>query len=416
MSPRPFASHSLAEWLDHILALHPTEIDLGLTRVRHVAQQLGLDTLPDSTVITVGGTNGKGTTCALLERILMAAGYSVGVFSSPHIERYTERVRINGDERPESEHVEAFQAIANAQADTSLTFFEYSALGALHLFARHRPDVVLLEVGLGGRLDATNLIDADLSLITSIDLDHQEYLGDTRDSVAREKAGIFRAGRPAISGEPNPPATLASEAGRIGASLRQRGEQFDGRFDADQWQFRGQQWQLDGLPLPHIPRDNAVTALAALEALWPNLPRQAIELGLANTRVEGRLETLSAQPRVVVDVAHNPHAARHLAQWLSQQSASRVHAVCAMLKDKDIDATLAALADQVDHWYLAPLSGPRGADAERLAQQLPQAEIHASVANALDAAVNAADDSALVIVFGSFYTVAQAKSHWLTRR
>ncbi|MBY5922131.1 bifunctional tetrahydrofolate synthase/dihydrofolate synthase [Ferrimonas balearica] len=416
MTERPFTSHSLAEWLDHILALHPTEIDLGLTRVRAVAQRLHLDTLPHSTVITVAGTNGKGTTCALLEQVLMAAGRSVGVFSSPHIERYTERVRINGAERPESEHVDAFQAIAAAQGDTSLTFFEYSTLGALHLFARHKPDVVLLEVGLGGRLDATNLIDADLAVVTSIDLDHQEYLGDTRESVGREKSGIFRRGHPAICGEPNPPVTVEEEANRIGAVLQQRGHHFDGRFTTTEWGFRGALWQLEGLPLPHIPQDNAVTALAALEALWPELSVQAIEAGLRQTRVEGRLEPLCDQPRLVVDVAHNPHAARHLAQWLAQQPEPRVHGVCAMLKDKDIEATLVAIKASIDHWYLAPLSGPRGAEAERLAQSLPQGLCYDSVADALEAAIVNAAPEDLVIVFGSFYTVAQAKSYWQTRR
>ncbi|MBY6186025.1 bifunctional tetrahydrofolate synthase/dihydrofolate synthase [Marinobacter hydrocarbonoclasticus] len=416
MSARPFSSHSLAEWLDHILALHPSEIDLGLTRVRSVAQTLKLDTLPNSRVIIVAGTNGKGTTCALLENVLMAAGFSVGVFSSPHIERYTERVRINGQERPESEHVEAFQAISAAQGDTSLTFFEYSTLGALHLFARHQPEVVLLEVGLGGRLDATNLIDADLAVITSVDLDHQEYLGDTRESVGREKAGVFRLQRPAICGEPNPPVTVAEEAERIGAQLCQRGQDFDAEFGDTAWRFRGAHWQLDALPLPHIPRDNAVTALAALERLWPKLAPDAVSAGLKQTRVEGRLEPLCDAPRIVVDVAHNPHAARHLAQWLATQPVARVRAVCGMLKDKDIDATLAAMMPVVSQWYLAPLSGPRGADANRLATVVQGGATFESVGDALDAAVQDAQRGDLVIVFGSFYTVAQAKAHWQTRR
>ncbi|MBY5993769.1 bifunctional tetrahydrofolate synthase/dihydrofolate synthase [Ferrimonas balearica] len=416
MSSTPFASHSLAEWLDHILALHPTEIDLGLDRLTAVAKRLELTALPHSTVITVAGTNGKGTTCALLESVLMVAGFSVGVFSSPHIERYTERVRINGQELAEAEHVTAFSAIAAAQDNTSLTFFEYSALGALYLFAQHRPQVVLLEVGLGGRLDATNLIDADLSVITSVDLDHQEYLGNTRESVGREKAGIARPGRPLVCGEPKPPVTVAQEATRRGAELVQRGQAFDGQWQATHWGFTGQQWRLEALPLPRIPRDNAVTALAALERLWPDLARSAIEQGLNQTRVEGRLETLSDTPRLVLDVAHNPHAARHLAQWLGQQSADRVLAVCAMLKDKAVEETLAALTESVDCWFLADLSVPRGASASRLAAALPEAACFDDVAQALAAAMAEAEAGDLVILFGSFYTVAQAKQYWQTRR
>ncbi|WP_298441194.1 bifunctional tetrahydrofolate synthase/dihydrofolate synthase [uncultured Ferrimonas sp.] len=414
MSPRLTANHSLAEWLEHILALHPSEIDLGLDRLRHVAQRMALLSLPNSTVITVAGTNGKGTSCALLEQILSQAGYRVGVFSSPHIERYNERVRIDGQELPDQAHVDAFNAIASAQQRTSLTFFEYSALGALWLFAQHQPDVVLLEVGLGGRLDATNVIDTDLALITTIDLDHQEYLGDSRDSVAVEKAGIMRANTPAVCGDPKPPQTLFDAAKQHQADLLCRDRDFSVTRTDTTWQLQlgSQQWQQ--LPLPAIPLDNAAAVVVALQQLPLAISDAAIRAGLAQVSVPGRLERLGNN--LVLDVAHNPQAARYLAQWLQQQQASKVIAVCAMLGDKDMRNSVAPLLPLVDSWYTAPLNVPRAADAATMQQLLPQAICCDSVAAAIEQACAVARETDLVILFGSFYTVAQAKQYWRQRR
>ncbi len=420
MIPGLDASHSLAQWLDKILQLHPSEIDLGLTRLRRVAERMGLTALPASQVITVAGTNGKGTTCALMERILLAQGRRVGVFSSPHIERYNERVRIDGQELPDQHHVDAFAAIAAAQQETSLTFFEYSALAALWLFARERPDVVLLEVGLGGRLDATNLIDADVAVITTVDLDHQAYLGDNREQVGREKSGIMRGGRPVICGDPNPPGTVSECATALGAKLLQRGEAFELRSGEDGWDFLSPLLSLHQLPLPAIPLDNAATAIAALCQLKGGVDEAAIRRGLAEVRVPGRLERLGRSPDLVLDVAHNPQAGAYLARWLAQQSYDGIHAVCGMLADKDVAATLAPFHALPLRWYLADLRVPRGAPASALRAALgpmrdPEPECFDSVTAALSAALAEARHGELVILFGSFYTVAEAKAYWRER-
>ncbi|WP_028109523.1 bifunctional tetrahydrofolate synthase/dihydrofolate synthase [Ferrimonas futtsuensis] len=406
-----FESQSLVDWLNHILSVHPADIEMGLSRLAEVAALMGLDTLPHSTVVTVAGTNGKGSTCAMMESILLEGDVTTGVFSSPHLHRYNERVRINGLELDDQAHLEAFAAIELARGEVQLTFFEFSALGALYLFAKHRPQVVLLEVGLGGRLDATNLIDADLAVITSIDLDHQEYLGDTRESVGREKAGIFRPGVPAIIGEPDLPLSVTEVAEELGTPLLRTGVDFHGEFHLDSWQFHGAVRQIDCLPIPSLPAINAVTALAALEQLKPALKDADIRGGLAKASLPGRMQRLSQLPRVYADVAHNPHAARHLAQRLTQlRGEGRVLAVCAMLDDKEIEGSLEPLLPVVDTWFPAPLEVPRGADGSRIAKVVGARDVDASVARAVSRACELASDLDLVIVFGSFYTVAQAQS------
>lgn len=406
-----FESQSLVDWLNHILSVHPADIDMGLTRLAEVAAKMGLDILPHSRVVTVAGTNGKGSTCAIMESILLEGGTTTGVFSSPHLHSYNERVRINGQELEDQAHLDAFAAIELARGDIQLTFFEFSALGALYLFARHRPQVVLLEVGLGGRLDATNLIDADLAVITSIDLDHQEYLGDTRESVGREKAGIFRPGVPAIIGEPDLPSSVIEVAAEIGAPLIRTGTDFHGEFHRDNWRFKGAVRQVEDLPIPSLPAVNAVTALAALVQLKPELTDASIREGLARASLPGRMQLLGQSPRVYVDVAHNPHAARHLAQRLRQlQGGGRVLAVCGMLEDKEIEASLEPLLPVVDAWFPAPLEVPRGSDGSRIARAVGAREVDSSVESALTRAREQASDLDLVIVFGSFYTVAQAQS------
>ncbi|WP_429081210.1 bifunctional tetrahydrofolate synthase/dihydrofolate synthase [Aeromonas bivalvium] len=400
-------SRSLVDWLSYLEQIHPVNIDMGLTRVGEVARRMGLTRLPGK-VLTVAGTNGKGSSCAMAASILMAAGYRVGVYSSPHLLRFTERVRLDGAELPEEEHCAAFAEVETARDEIALTFFEFATLAALWLFRRHAPDVVLLEVGLGGRLDATNVVESDVAMITSIALDHCDWLGDTREAVAVEKAGVYRAGKPAISGEPKPPSTIASEAARIGACLRQVGVDFSGKEHETSWDYQGlYQWR--DLPRPALPLMNAVTVLAALESLGLPLPESAIREGLANARLAGRMQRLQNEPLVIVDVAHNPHSAAYLASQLRQiPCQGRRLAVVGMLKDKDMAGSLAELDGLIDHWYLASLSGPRGATAALLADALGQAGAaqYDAVSEAYRQALADASPSDMVIVFGSFYTVA----------
>ena len=402
-------SRSLVDWLSYLERIHPVNIDMGLDRVGVVARRMGLTQLPFK-VITVAGTNGKGSSCAMAASILMAAGYKVGVYSSPHLLRFTERVRIDGAELSDSEHCAAFAEVEAARGEIALTFFEFATLAGLWLFCRAAPDVLLLEVGLGGRLDATNVVESDVAMITSIALDHCDWLGDTREAVAVEKAGVYRAGKPAISGEPNPPATIASEAARIGASLRQVGRDFQGDEHHTGWDYHGLNHWL-GLPKPALPLMNAVTVLAALESLGLPLPESAIRDGLANARLAGRMQRLQSEPLVIVDVAHNPHSAAYLASQLRQiPGKGKRRAVVGMLKDKDMAGSLAELDGLIDQWFLASLTGPRAATAEQLAVALGDGQGPAAtfdgVSAAYLAALAASSPDDMVIVFGSFYTVA----------
>ncbi|MFM4977479.1 MULTISPECIES: bifunctional tetrahydrofolate synthase/dihydrofolate synthase [Aeromonas] len=402
-------SRSLVDWLSYLEQIHPVNIDMGLERVGAVARRMGLTRLPFK-VITVAGTNGKGSSCAMAASILMAAGYKVGVYSSPHLLRFTERVRIDGAELSDSEHCAAFAEVEAARGEIALTFFEFATLAGLWLFCRAAPDVLLLEVGLGGRLDATNVVESDVAMITSIALDHCDWLGDTREAVAVEKAGVYRAGKPAISGEPNPPATIASEAQRLGACLRQVGRDFHGDEQDSGWDYHGLNHWL-GLPKPALPLMNAVTVLAALESLGLPLAESAIREGLANARLAGRMQRLQDEPLVIVDVAHNPHSAAYLASQLRQiPGKGKRRAVVGMLKDKDMAGSLAELDGLIDQWFLASLTGPRAATAEQLAVALGDGQGPAAtfdgVSAAYLAALAASSPDDMVIVFGSFYTVA----------
>ncbi len=401
-------SRSLVDWLSYLEQIHPVNIDMGLDRVGAVARRMSLTELPFK-VITVAGTNGKGSSCAMAASILMAAGYKVGVYSSPHLLRFTERVRIDGEELCEQDHCDAFAAVEAARAEIALTFFEFATLAGLWLFRRAAPDVLLLEVGLGGRLDATNVVESDVGMITSIALDHCDWLGDTREAVAVEKAGVYRLAKPAISGEPNPPATIASEALRLGACLRQVGVDFYGDEHGERWDYHGERHWLD-LPKPALPLMNAVTVLAALESLGLPLTESAIRQGLAEARLAGRMQRLQSAPLVIVDVAHNPHSAAYLASQLRLIPCSgRRRAVVGMLRDKDMAGSLAELDGLIDDWYLASLSGPRAASSAQLAMALGErglAMTFESVTAAYDAALAASGPDDMVIVFGSFYTVA----------
>ncbi len=406
-SPLLAQSQSLSDWLSYLEQIHPQTIDLGLARVGEVAERLGVRQLP-MPVVLVGGTNGKGTTCAVLESIYRAAGYRVGVYASPHLLRYNERVRLLGEEASDQALCDAMAAVEAVRGETSLTFFEFGTLAALWLFARSGLDLVLLEVGLGGRLDATNLIDAEVSVVTSIALDHCDWLGDTREAIGREKAGICRAGRPLISGEPQPPVTLAEVANATGAHLLQVGQDFQAGDRPDGWYYQGPVRSWKALPYPAIPWQNAVTALAVVEQMSLPVSDLAVVQGLQQVRLAGRLQPWGSQPDVWLDVAHNPHAAAYLASRLRQHPLrGRRLAVVGMLRDKDMASTLAELDGIIDLWFLGSLHGPRAATAQMLADVLPHpARCFDSIAAAWAAANAVATAEDEIVVFGSFHTVA----------
>lgn len=402
----PQATSPLATWLSYLENLHIKTIDLGLERVSRVAAMLEV-LKPAPFVFTVAGTNGKGTTCRTLEAMLMAAGLRVGVYSSPHLVRYTERVRVQGEELPDARHTAAFAAIEAARGETSLTYFEYGTLSALWLFKQSSLDVVILEVGLGGRLDATNIVDPDVSVITSIALDHTDWLGPDRESIGREKAGIFRAGKPAVVGEPDMPASVEAVAQEKEAYLLRRGVRWDYEMTDGGWRFSDASGVLDNLPMVQVPQPNAATAVAALRASRLPVSETAVREGLRLAQLPGRFQIISTSPRVILDVAHNPHAAAYLAERLKREPRSgKILAVIGMLHDKDIAGTLSCLEAVVDSWYCAPLEGPRGASASVLISYLGKGKTFASVAEAWHAARADADAADTVLVCGSFHTVA----------
>ncbi len=379
-----------------------------------------MDTELACPVITVTGTNGKGSTSALIASILAAAGHRVGLYTSPHLIAYNERVRIDGAAATDDALVASFNAVEDARAGVPLTYFEYGTLAAFWLFAQARLDAAVLEVGLGGRLDAVNVVDADVAVVTSIDLDHLDYLGPTRDDVAREKAGIFRAGRPAVCGEPNPPGTLVAQARVLGAPLLLIGRDYRFSVSEGQWDYRGPGGDRHGLPHPAlrgaIQLANAATAITALDCVRERLhvSAGALRTGLVSVELAGRLQVLPGRPSVVLDVAHNPQAARVLAAALGAMGfAARTFAVCGMLADKDIAGVVSAMRGRVDVWHVATLPGPRGAGVSILSAALARAGVADSAIRAFDdiaAAYAAARSEALeadrIVVFGSFLTVA----------
>ena len=381
----------------------------------------------DAVSIIVGGTNGKGSTCAMLESILLAAGYRVGCYTSPHLMQFNERARINGEPASDEQLIEQFEVVEAARGDTSLTWFEFTTLAILRLFERSSLDVVVLEVGLGGRLDAVNIIDADCAIVTCIDIDHAEYLGDTREAIGFEKAHIYRSGRAAICTDPVPPQSLIDYASSIGADLWRFGLDFNYSGDRQQWSYGGRSQRRNSLAYPALRGANqllnASGALAALESLRARLPvsAQAIRQGLASVELPGRFQVLAGRPAVVLDVGHNPHAAAHLAANLDNMGFfPYTYAVFGMLVDKDIDATIAHLRSRVDHWLCVDLPGPRGTSAAELAARLTKVGIvpgegidaertitcFASPREALAAARERAGENDRIVVFGSFLTVA----------
>lgn len=413
----PQATSPLTMWLDYLANIHTSAIDLGLDRVQAVAQQANL-TKPAPTVITVAGTNGKGSTCALMEAILLDAGYKVGVYSSPHLIRYNERVRVNGVDLADEKHCQAFDFIEQQRGDISLSFFEFGTLAALRLFQTEQVDVVLLEVGLGGRLDATNVVDHDVSVITSLAIDHVDWLGDDINVIGFEKAGIFRAGKPAICGQPKAPSTVAAHADDIQAELFQVGIQYHYEQQSEtQWRWQLGTFELNELPIPGLPLQNAATALTALANANLDITDINIVNGLKNATLPGRMQILHTSPVILLDVAHNPHSAQYLVERVAKQYPKRViHTVVGMLHDKDIKATLAILSELSSYWYPASLHGPRAADANELASHLPAAtQTFDSPVLAFEAAMTKAGEDDVILVVGSFHTVGEVLAHWQTQ-
>jgi len=414
----PVRPATLEQWLAHIEQQHPQPIAMGLERVREVAARMGL-AQPGKRCIVVGGTNGKGSTVAFIEAIARAAGWKVGAYTSPHLLAYNERVRIDGADIDDATLVAGFNAVEDARGDTALTYFEYGTLCALWVFQQAGLDLAVLEVGLGGRLDAVNIVDADVSVITTVDIDHADWLGGDRETIGMEKAGIIRGWKPVILGEIDPPSSVLRRAYVLGANAIRFGSDFFAEpIDAGRWRWRDVSLRLE-LPQPAlwapVQRDNAATAIAALRALDRAVPRAAWARGIAEARVAGRLQRFERDGvEVLVDVGHNPQAAAVLAAALqARPAAGRTLAVYAALADKDAPGVVAALQGRIDRWHLAGLEGAREQSAAQLRGRLAGtaaagAALSANVEQALASALEQARRGDRVLVFGSFHTVAEA--------
>lgn len=412
------AFRTLGEWLQWQESLHPTEIDLGLERVKAVYKALKLQ--PPACVITVGGTNGKGSCIALLEQLYLAAGFRVGSYTSPHLQQYNERVRINSEPVSDQLLVDAFSTINEARGEQSLTYFEFGTLAALLIFAQGALDVILLEVGMGGRLDATNIIDPDVSIITSIGLDHQEWLGDTREAIAREKAGIMRAGKPVICADRQPPASLLRCAEEVGASLYLIDHAFSARSNGASWSWAGQQSNYPELPFSSGSMTaymaNAAAAIQAAELLKPCLPFSQSDLveALPRAAVPGRCFCWSEQPEIWLDVAHNPDACEVLLEHLMALPAKKTHLLIGVLQDKDAKSMLSLLNEQVHYYHLVAPDAARAMPVEQIEGLLPdlvdrsQVRGYGNIQEAMTAILPQLGADSRLVVTGSFYTVAEA--------
>jgi len=408
---------TLADWLTYLESLHPKTIALGLERVGQVKQRLNLR--PEFPIIIVGGTNGKGSVCAMLEAILHAAGYKVGCYTSPHLLVYNERVRIAKQQVSDAELCNSFAQIEQVRDDIPLTYFEFGTLAAMQCFIGHKVEVAILEVGLGGRLDAVNVFDADCSVVTSVDIDHTDYLGTTREQIAFEKAGIFRSGRVAICADSDVPQSLRKHAQDVGADLRCIGTDFGFAPHDGQWDYRSSVCSRSALAYPALrgafQLNNASAALAVLDALRDTLPvtMGVVRRGLVEVELAGRFQFVPGQPQLILDVGHNPHAARSLAKNLANLPPAKTFAVFSMLKDKDIGSVVRALDAQIDVWLVAGIDAPRGATTAEMLQVLQNARVHgevkpcASITEALHEASNRAGENDRIAAFGSFYTVAE---------
>ena len=407
--------NTLNEWLTYLEQLHPTEIELGLKRIGKVAKDLNVINF-DAQVITVAGTNGKGTTCAFLEEILIQAGFKVGVYSSPHIQRYTERLRINKQEMSEVLHCQAFEEIEAIRGETSLSYFEYVTLGCLLILKAQQCDFILLEVGLGGRLDATNVVESDVSVATTIGIDHVDWLGNDREKIGFEKAGVFRPLKPVVCGELDPPLSLQQHATSIKADIRYATKDFTATIGNKNWSWSGKH-NIEDLPLTLMPLQNASTALAVIEALELNLPATLLRKAIGEAQLAGRLQKVLTLEQVdtYLDVAHNPQSASYLASQLAllRKDNGKVFAIVGMLEDKDISGTFSVINNEIDQYNFIGLNCYRGASQQTLLshyqtsnEQVADVHCFQAIEDAYKNVLKQATDSDIIIVFGSFYTVS----------
>jgi dihydrofolate synthase/folylpolyglutamate synthase len=418
------SGRSLNDWLLYQESLHPNPIDLGLDRVRTVWQRLVADdgelTCP---IIVVGGTNGKGSTIAYIETIYNEAGYKTVVYTSPHIDKYNERVRITGTEATDEQLIEAFERIDSKRADISLSYFEFGTLAALSIAQQEQPDVLLLEVGLGGRLDAVNILQHDVAVVTSISMDHMEWLGNDLADIAIEKAGIARQGRPLIIGDTDMPQSLFDAARDIGAEVMQPGQNIANDQTGDSWAYHFGRHQYGDLPLPGIAGahqlKNAAAAICAVNCLESRLPVKEgiIKSAIANTRLVGRFEKVSEQPPIYLDVGHNPAASSALREMLGCLGVEgNVVGVMALQKNREIEPFIQPLVDVISIWHVANMANGMGHEAVNLAGSItkmnPEAQVrqHVKIADAIGQAQQDADERSCIIVFGSFYTVSEARA------
>lgn len=411
LSPASQSCQTLTDWLCYIEQKHPQhQIELGLARVQKIAQRADLHLLPGKKIL-IAGTNGKGTTARTLEQLCRVQGLSVGVYSSPHLLQFNERLRIDDIDVSDSLWCEAFSFIEQLRGDIELTYFEFTTLASFYLLKQQQPDICLIEVGLGGRLDATNIIEPDLSILTTVDLDHQDYLGPDRESIGREKAGVFRTGKPAVIGETDIPQSVLKYSQDIAAKPLCINKDYQYSVTQTSFSWRGVQNRFDALPLTSVPLQNIATALTALEALAVLPSQQQAAKVLAELSLPGRMQWLSKTPGILLDVAHNPQSAGYLAAQLQfiKERYDRVHLLVGMLKDKDIQQSLAPFHQLADQWHLVDLPGARGAQASMLVAQLPAQSsscCYADLESGYQKALSSMQPNDLLVIFGSFVTVS----------